>query len=232
MTRRVSPGSPQSNTRHRHIWYHVIFVIYVCIFVLHFFLLSHLLNEKSSSPWWWMWGTLLSEAPSEGWGSNDQKLLPILRLSPSSIYLYPGLWAKSCAHQSQVCKVTVNGVRKWQPRYKQGPVQDFSGNACLFDSRMSQLHIALRWCCILFCRKIYKSQLISASRVFRILWSWKFAQISSAIKLCRWLLSCEFQFILVLLIIFSSLWTQWQWLESGTVELQTVGGDFISSFYY
>ena len=137
--------------------------------------------------------------------------------------------AKSCAHQSQVCKVTVNGVRKWQPRYKQGPVQDFSGNARLFDSRMSQLHIALRCCCILFCRKIYKSQLISASRVFRILWSWKFAQISSAIKLRRWLLSCEFQFILVLLIIFSSLWAQWQWLESGTVELQTIGGDFISS---
>ena len=109
--------------------------------------------------------------------------------------------------------MTVNGVRKWQPGYKQGPMQDFSGNACLFDSRMSQLHFALRCCCcILFCRKIYKSQLISASRVFRILWSWKFAQISSAIKLCRWLLSCEFQFILVLLIIFSSLWTQWQWL--------------------
>ena len=66
----------------------------------------------------------------------------------------------------------------------------------------------------LFCRKIYKISAISASRVFRILWSWKFAQISSAIKLRRWLLSCEFQFILVLLIIFSSLWTQWQWLET------------------
>ena len=78
----------------------------------------------------------------------------------------PDCEAKSCAHQSQVCKVTVNGVRKWQPRYKQGPVQDFSGNACLFDSRMSQLHFTLRCCCILFCRKIYKSQLPESSEFF------------------------------------------------------------------
>ena len=65
-----------------------------------------------------------------------------------------------------------------------------------------------------FAVRFIKSQPISASRVFRILWSWKFAQISSAIKLRWWLLSCEFQFILVPLIIFSSLWTQWQWLET------------------
>ena len=57
----------------------------------------------------------------------------------------PDCEAKSCAHQSQVCKVTVNGVRKWQPRYKQGPVQDFSGNACLFDSRMSH-YAAAAYC--------------------------------------------------------------------------------------
>ena len=171
-------------------------------------------------------------APSEGWceGLMIRNCCQSSGWARAPFISIPDCEAKSCAHQSQVCKVTVNGVRKWQPRYKQGPVQDFSGNARLFDSRMSQLHTALRCCCILlFCRKIYKSQLISASRVFRILWSWKFAQISSAIKLCRWLFSCEFQFILVLLIIFSSLWTQWQWLESGTVELQTVGGDFISS---
>ena len=128
--------------------------------------LTFLLNEKSSLLWWWMWGTLLSGAPSEGWGSNDQKLLPILRLSWAPFISIPDCEAKSCAHQSQVCKVTVNGVRKWQPRYKQGPVQDFSGNACLFDSRMSQLHITLRCCCILFCRKIYKSQLPESSEFF------------------------------------------------------------------
>ena len=158
-------------------------------------------------------------APSEGWceGLMIRNCCQSSGWARAPFISIPDCEAKSCAHQSQVCKVTVNGVRKWQPRYKQEPEQDFSGNARLFDSRMSQLHIALRCCCILlFCRKIYKSQLISASRVFRILWSWKFAQISSAIKLCRWLFSCEFQFILVLLII----WVHYEPSDSGWSQEQ------------
>ena len=147
----------------------------------------------------------------------------------------PDCEAKSCAHQSQVCKVTVNGVRKWQPRYKQDPV--------LYSSRISvETLVCLILGChnytshyaaaaSLFCREIYK---ISAHLCFQSL------QNSLKLKICTNLFRNQIAQVITLvrISIYSRAADYFQFIMNSvtvtgdwTVELQTVGGDLILSYY-